>query len=98
MFRAINPDVVNSGIDRRGDPAVLGARSGQDLVWAGDLLPGLGAAYDIAVAGARKANGVTIAVINLKLIWDVISAIHVGRSGDAFVLDQCRPPRRPSRH
>ena len=40
------------------------------------------------MAGARKANGVTIAVINLKLIWDVISAIHVGQSGDAFVLDK----------
>ena len=26
-------------------------------------------------------------MINLKLIWDVISAIHVGQSGDAFVLD-----------
>jgi adenylate cyclase len=42
----------------------------------------------IAVAGARKANGVTIATINLKLIWDVISAVHVGRSGDAFVLNK----------
>jgi class 3 adenylate cyclase len=26
-------------------------------------------------------------VVNLKLIWDVISSIHVGQSGDAFVLD-----------
>jgi class 3 adenylate cyclase len=45
----------------------------------------------IAVAGARGINGVTIAVVNLKLIWDVIQAIHVGQSGDAFVLD--RPGR-----
>ena len=42
----------------------------------------------VAVAGAREINGVTVAVINLKLIWDVISAIHVGQSGDAFVLDR----------
>src|SRR5262249_13935854 len=42
----------------------------------------------ISVAGARAAYGVTIAEINLKLIWDVISAIHVGQSGDAFVLDR----------
>jgi hypothetical protein len=39
------------------------------------------------IAGSRAANGVTVAVLNLKLIWDVITAIHVGRSGDAFVLD-----------
>ena len=45
----------------------------------------------IAVAGAREINGVTIAVVNLKLIWDVVQAIHVGRSGEAFVLD--RPGR-----
>src|ERR1700739_4501668 len=42
----------------------------------------------VAAAGAREVNGVTVAVINLKLIWDVISAIHVGQSGDAFVLDK----------
>src|SRR5260370_37787071 len=45
----------------------------------------------IAVAGTREINGVTIAVVNLKLIWDVIQAIHIGQSGDAFVLD--RPGR-----
>src|SRR6266436_5742825 len=50
----------------------------------------------IAVAGARAGYGVTVAVINLKLIWDVISAIHVGQSGDAFVLDRSgRPVAHP---
>jgi len=42
----------------------------------------------IAVAGSRQSAGVTIATINLKLIWDVISAIHVGQAGDAFALDR----------
>ena len=41
----------------------------------------------VAVAGARPSAGVTIAEINLKLIWDVISAIHIGKTGEAFVLD-----------
>jgi HAMP domain-containing protein len=41
----------------------------------------------IGVAGNRAAVGVAIAEINLKLIWDVISAIRVGRTGQAFVLD-----------
>src|SRR5271166_4662205 len=44
----------------------------------------------VNVAGARQSAGVTIAEINLKFIWDVISAIHVGQTGQAFVLDRSR--------
>ncbi len=42
----------------------------------------------IGLAGNRKSAGVVIAEINLKLIWDVISAIQVGNSGQAFILDE----------
>lgn len=82
-----DPDVVNSGIDRSSDPAVDGARSRG--IWYGPvtLYRGSEPHMSLAVAGPRSINGVTVAVINLKLIWDVISAIHVGKSGDAFVLD-----------
>lgn len=45
----------------------------------------------MAVAGNRAAAGVAIAEVNLKFIWDVILAIRVGRTGEAFVLD--RPGR-----
>ena len=83
----VDPDVVDSGINRANDPAVMGARSGQ--IWFGPvtLHEGSEPHMTVAVAGAREINGITVAVINLKLIWDVISAIHVGQSGDAFVLD-----------
>jgi class 3 adenylate cyclase len=40
------------------------------------------------VAGNRKDAGIAVAEINLKLIWNVISAIRVGHTGHAFVLDQ----------
>ncbi len=84
----VDPDVVDSGIDRTNDPAVVGARS--DRIWYGPvtLYAGSEPHMTVAVAGARAGYGVTVAVINLKLIWDVISAIHVGQSGDAFVLDR----------
>jgi adenylate cyclase len=84
----VDPDVVDSGIDRANDPAVLGVRSGR--IWYGPvtLHEGSEPHMTISVAGARAGYGVTIAVINLKLIWDVISAIHIGQSGDAFVLDR----------
>jgi adenylate cyclase len=83
----VDPDIVDSDVDRSNDPAVLGARANR--VWFGPvtLYGGSEPHAVIAVAGARAAYGVTIAVINLKLIWDVISSIHVGQSGDAFVLD-----------
>ena len=41
----------------------------------------------LAVAGARRDAGVTIAEVNLKLIWDVISQIKVGANGRAYVVD-----------
>ena len=42
----------------------------------------------IAVTGPRPSAGAAIAEINLKLIWDVISTIHIGKTGNAFVLDR----------
>ena len=40
----------------------------------------------IAVAHVGHDAGVTVADVNLKLIWDVISAIRVGETGYAFVV------------
>ena len=84
----VDPDIVDSGIDRANDPAVIGARLHH--IWYGPvtLHEGSEPHMTVAVAGAREINGITIAVINLKLIWDVVSAIHVGHSGNAFVLDR----------
>jgi class 3 adenylate cyclase len=82
-----DPDVAMSGVDHSTDPAVIGARAAH--VWFGPLTLHRGSEpfMTIAVAGARPSAGVTIAEINLKLIWDVISAIHIGQTGGAFVLD-----------
>jgi len=40
----------------------------------------------IAVAHAGRKPGVTVADVNLKLIWDVVSAIKIGRAGYAYVV------------
>jgi class 3 adenylate cyclase len=83
-----DPDVVNSGIDHSDDPAFIGAR--QSGTWYGPvtLHEGSEPYMTIAVAGSRESAGASIATINLKLIWDVISAIHVGKAGGAFALDR----------
>ncbi len=84
----VDPDVLDSGVDRSNDPAVVGARSSRTWYGPVTLYQGSEPHMTVAVAGAREINGATIAVINLKLIWDVVSAIHIGQSGDAFVLDR----------
>ena len=42
----------------------------------------------IAIAGSGRGPGVTVAEVNLKLIWDVISGLKIGRSGYAYVVDR----------
>ena len=41
----------------------------------------------VAVAGQRRNSGVSVAEVNLKFIWDVVSRIRVGETGQAFVVD-----------
>ena len=41
----------------------------------------------IAMAGTRPEWGVTVAEVNLKFSWDVVSQIKVGRAGRAYVVD-----------
>jgi signal transduction histidine kinase/putative methionine-R-sulfoxide reductase with GAF domain len=41
----------------------------------------------LSLAGTRRDTGVSIAQVNLKLIWDVVSNIRVGSHGHAYVVD-----------
>jgi signal transduction histidine kinase len=41
----------------------------------------------VAVAETGATGGVTVADVNLKLIWDVISRIKVGSHGYAYIVD-----------
>jgi signal transduction histidine kinase len=41
----------------------------------------------MALAGAGEDAGVTVAEVNLKFIWDVVSQIKVGKAGRAYVVD-----------
>ncbi|MGX1787949.1 cache domain-containing protein [Bosea sp. NPDC055332] len=79
---------VESGADHSVNPALKSIPPGG--AWYGPVTFHAGSEpfLTIAVAGTRSAVGVAVAEVNLKLIWDVISAIRVGRTGVAFVLDQ----------
>ena len=41
----------------------------------------------LALAGTSRAAGVSVAEVNLKFIWDVVSQIKVGERGQAYVVD-----------
>jgi len=79
---------IDGGADVSATPAVTGARANR--LWFGPVTfhDGSEPFVTIAVAGNRAAVGVAVAQVNLKFIWEEISAIRVGQTGEAFVLDQ----------
>ena len=88
--------VSRLGINRLGkdtdfasNPAVAGARDSVSGVWYGPVNYQRGSEphITISVAGSRPAAGFAIADVNLKLIWDVVTAIKIGETGEAFVID-----------
>ena len=41
----------------------------------------------LSLAGSRSDAGVSVAEVNLKFIWDVVSQVKVGERGQAYVVD-----------
>ena len=41
----------------------------------------------LALAGSRRDAGVSVAEVNLRFIWDVVSQIKVGERGRAYLID-----------
>jgi signal transduction histidine kinase len=79
-------DVVGSQADLSRDPKFTEARPGR---------PYFGPVYfrkesepylTLSIAGGGDA-GVTVAEVNLKFIWDVVSQIRIGSTGRAYVVD-----------
>ena len=78
---------IESRTNLSSAPDVTGARSAQ--IWYGGVSYHRGSEpyLTVAVSGNRPSAGSVVAEVNLKLIWDVVSDIKVGRTGHAFVLD-----------
>ncbi|RUV70087.1 MAG: HAMP domain-containing protein [Mesorhizobium sp.] len=81
---------TQGGADRSGDPAVVGASTAK--VWYGPVTYRQGSVPSVTMAMANYDEEVLantiIAEISLKPIWLIVSEIRVGRSGQAFVVDQ----------
>jgi len=80
-------DVLDSGIDLSKDPKFTEAVAHKvyygPVYFRRESEPYM----TLALAGTRKDAGVSIAEVNLKLIWDVVSQIKVGEHGRAYVVD-----------
>ena len=91
--RRAEPDRLNSGIDRSGDRAVAAARAQRGTSRPSAYGPvtfrdGTGPSMTIARAEEGQAAGVHLAVVDLTFIYDFVAGIRVGRSGQAYLVDQ----------
>jgi signal transduction histidine kinase len=79
-------DVVDSGVDFSKDPKFTEAVANKvyygPVYFRRESEPYM----TLSLAGTRKDSGVSIAEVNLKLIWDVVSRIKVGERGNAYVV------------
>lgn len=80
-------DVVGSGIDRSNEPQFLEAKLHKVFYGPVYLNRDSEPYMTLAIAGPRPEAGVSIATVNLKLIWDVVSQIKVGNNGGAYVVN-----------
>jgi signal transduction histidine kinase len=80
-------DVVGSGLDLSKEPKFTDAVKNKvyygPVYFRRDSEPYM----TLSLAGTRRDAGVSIAEVNLKLIWDVVSKIKVGERGHAYVVD-----------
>src|SRR5438876_11188783 len=79
-------DVVGSQTDLSNDPKFREARAGKTyfgpVVFRKESEP-----YMTIAMPQTGGGGVTVADVNLKFIWDVVSQIKIGKAGRAFVVD-----------
>ena len=80
-------DVANSGKDRSQDAAFRNAKRGQ--TWFGPVYfrKETEPYMTIAIRSGGDDGPVTVAEVNLKFIWDVVSRIKIGDKGKAYVVD-----------
>ncbi len=83
----LSMDVVGSGADFSQSPAFTQAKANR--IWFSPVYFRKESEPYMTLAMAREGRkaGVTVAEINLKLIWDVITALKIGQSGYAYVVD-----------
>ncbi len=83
----LEPDSVTSSSDLSADPRFTAAI--RDKIYYGPVTFRRGSEpyMAIAMAHAGRNAGATLAEVNLKLAWDVVTAIRIGETGYAYITD-----------
>ena len=80
------PDAVGHALQRTLDPAFTGTQGGR--TWRSEVtFRKLTEPYLRVARRSGSSGGVTVADINLKFVWEVVSALQLGRGGVAYVVD-----------
>jgi signal transduction histidine kinase len=79
-------DAVAAGTDLSQDPAVVTAKGGKTYFGPVSFRKGTEPYMTIA-RPAGGDGGVTLADVNLKFVWDVVSRLKIGVAGVAYVVD-----------
>lgn len=87
LVSRLSMNVMGSNIDRSTEPAFIEAKASKVYFGPVSFRKGSEPYLTMAVAHGGR-SGVTVADINLKLIWDVISQIKIGQNGYAYVVDR----------
>ena len=80
-------DVTGGEADLSKDPKFLETKGGKTYFSPVYFRKETEPYMTIAVAGMGDKAGITVAEVNLKFIWDVISRIKIGKEGLAYVVD-----------
>ena len=80
-------DVAASGADLSAEPKFREAKAGRTYFSPVYFRKESEPYMTIAMAGSGQDAGVTVAEVNLKFIWEVVSQIKVGKAGHAYVVD-----------
>ena len=79
-------DVIDSRIDYSADPKFREAKAGR--TYFGPVYFRKESEPYMTIAMPQSGGGVTVAEVNLKFIWEVVSQIKVGKAGLAYAIDR----------
>src|SRR5207302_1629198 len=78
--------VIGGGTEFSREPKFLEAKAGR-IFYGPVYFRKESEPYMTIALGGGPSAGVTVAEVNLKFIWDVVSQIKIGKAGHAYVVD-----------
>ncbi len=80
-------DVVGSGTDFTRDPKFAGVKGGKTWYSPVYFRKETEPYMTISRPAGGAAGGITVAEVNLKFVWEVVSRIQIGKAGLAYVVN-----------